>query len=174
MKKYIALLRGINVGGNNKVPMPELKKVFEGLGFLEITTYINTGNVIFATDKNNLETLIDNALQKQFGFNIKTIMYSQEKFQKICDALPKAWQNNAEQKTDILFLWEPFDTKKSVALIKTTPVDNLVYLHGAIAWNIQKKDYKKSGMHQFIGSPIYQHMTARNINTVRKLSLLMQ
>lgn len=47
MKRYIALLRGVNISGKNKVPMAELKKGFEGLGFGEVKTYLNSGNVIF-------------------------------------------------------------------------------------------------------------------------------
>ena len=51
MKKYIALLRGINISGKNKVSMPLLKVAFEELGFLNVSTYINSGNVLFSSDK---------------------------------------------------------------------------------------------------------------------------
>jgi uncharacterized protein (DUF1697 family) len=75
----------------------------------------------------------------------------------------------------VLFLWEAFDTKKSLGLIaQNEAVDTLKYVAGAIVWNVKRSDYKKSGMHKFIGSEIYKHMTARNVNTVRKLVEMMK
>ena len=56
MKRYIAFLRGINVGGKNKIPMAELKKEFEKLGFREVKTYLNSGNVAFSGDTNDMES----------------------------------------------------------------------------------------------------------------------
>jgi uncharacterized protein (DUF1697 family) len=85
------------------------------------------------------------------------------------------WANDAEQKTDVLFLWDDFDDKKSLTLIKTTPkVDTLKYVAGAIVWNVKRDDYTKSGMNKFIGTLVYKNMTARNVNTVRKLGELMK
>lgn len=55
MKRYIAFLRGINISGKNKVPMAELKKGFEGLDFTEVKTYLNSGNVIFSSDEDDIE-----------------------------------------------------------------------------------------------------------------------
>lgn len=59
MKRYIALLRGINISGKNKVPMAELKKGFETLAFVEVKTYLNSGNVIFSSDEDNIRKLTD-------------------------------------------------------------------------------------------------------------------
>lgn len=170
---YVALLRGINVGGNKKVEMTKLKKLFECLGFQHVRTYINSGNIIFETnrkDEQMLVTEIEKSLQKTFGFEIGIVLRDVESIQKICDVVPTTWTNDAKQKTDMLFLWDAFDSKDSLKQIGTNPeVDILKYIPGAIVWNMQKSDYSKSGMHAFIGSKIYKHMTARNINTVRKL-----
>ena len=59
MKRYVALLRGINISGKNKVPMAELKKGFEKLDFEEVKTYLNSGNVIFSSDEDDTKKLID-------------------------------------------------------------------------------------------------------------------
>lgn len=59
MRRYIALLRGINISGKNKVPMAELKKGFETLAFVEVKTYLNSGNVIFSSDEDNIRKLTD-------------------------------------------------------------------------------------------------------------------
>ena len=173
MKKYVALLRGINVGGNNKVEMKKLKSVFESAGFLNVATYINSGNVIFETNKTELDILIEKILHKNFHFPIRVVVRDAKNIQKLCAAIPSNWSNDTKQKTDILFLWDHYDNKKSITLIKATDVDTLVYVPGAIIWNVPRSDYRKSGMHKFIGSDVYQHMTARNVNTVRKLHELM-
>lgn len=175
--KYIALLRGINVGGNNKVEMSKLKKVFEELGFTNIITYINSGNVIFESAQKqpkNLAKQIEQAIHKQFGFTVRTLVKTHRDIQKLCEALPAEWKNDVDQKTDILFLWDKFDNKRSVDLLSAKPgIDNLKYSAGTIIWNLDKRNYNKSAMRKFIGTTLYKNMTARNINTVRKLAELM-
>jgi uncharacterized protein (DUF1697 family) len=171
--KYLALLRGINVGGNNKVEMSKLKKVFESLGYTDVATYINSGNVIFTSNSDNFSS-VEPALEKAFGFKIKTIFHDAKNIQMICKKVPNEWVNNATQKTDVIFLWDEYDNKNSLKLIKTTPnVDTLLYVPGAIVWNLNREHIKQSSMHKFIGTDIYKNMTARNINTVRKLGLLL-
>lgn len=173
---YVALLRGINVGGNCKVEMKKLKVVFEKLGFENVGTYINSGNVIFSTVKSekDLVGIIEKALKKEFGFEIRVVVRSSKNIEKLCKEIPKVWQNDEEQKTDVLFLWDEYHDKKSVDQIKTTDVDTLLYIEGAIVWNVKKVYLNKSGMKKFVGTQIYKNMTARNINTVRKLHSLLK
>ncbi len=170
MKKYLALLRGINVGGKNRVEMKELKRVFESLGFLNVFTYINSGNVIFETNMEMDVKSMEKVIHKALGFEIKVLVRDAKNILKLVRNLPIEWENNLKQKTDVLFLWDEFDNKKSIDLIKTTEVDTLKYINGAIVWNVKREDYKKSGMNKFIGTLVYKNMTARNINTVRKLA----
>jgi len=176
--KYVALLRGINVGGNRKVEMQRLKKSFEKMGYENVLTYINSGNVIFETKRKNTGALageIEKMLKKTFGFPIPTVVRDEKNIQKVAKAIPKKWENNKDQKTDVLFLWKKFDKKGTIQLIKTTPkVDTLKYIDGAIIWNVDRAKYNKSGMNDFIGTDVYKHMTARNVNTVRKLAILME
>jgi len=176
--KYVALLRGINVGGNKKVEMPRLKESFERMDYKNVRTYINSGNVIFESSKKAEERLasnIEKALEQEFGFAIHVLVRSGENIAKVARSVPATWENNGEQKTDVLFLWEKFANKKTIDLIEVhKKVDTLRYIDGAIIWHIDKKDYSKSGMHNFIGTDVYKHMTARNINTVRKLTALLK
>jgi uncharacterized protein (DUF1697 family) len=204
MIKYVALLRGINVGGNCKVEMKKLKEALLREGstthsdigtktgtkagsrtsvgvtsgiFQNVSTYINSGNVIFDSiekDERALTTLIESILHKTFGFKIPVVLRSLAQIKKVAQAIPAEWTNNTEQKTDILFLWEHYCNKKTLTLIKQTEgVDNLIYVSGAVIWNVDRKYYAKSGMNKFVGSEVYKHMTARNVNTVRKLLDLM-
>ena len=173
---YVALLRGINVGGNKKVDMKTLKEVFEKLGYENVRTHINSGNVIFQSSALLGEKevqAIERAIEKKFGFVVQTIVRSGKDIAALLKKIPKEWENDTEQKTDILFLWDSHDSKKTLALIKTTPdVDTLIYTKGAIVWHVDRMHYAKSGMHKFIGTAVYKAMTARNVNTVRKLAEL--
>ncbi|MEH2954953.1 DUF1697 domain-containing protein [Candidatus Merdisoma sp. JLR.KK011] len=81
MKRYIALLRGINISGKNKVPMAELKKGFETLAFVEVKTYLNSGNVIFSSDEDNIRKLtdkIEEMIKNQFGLVIPVFVLSKK------------------------------------------------------------------------------------------------
>ncbi len=174
MQTYVALLRGVNVGGKARVPMEELKKVFVSLGYVSVSTYINSGNVIFSTVEKSekiLEATIEQALKKEFKFRIATLVRTGESIKKLAEVIPVHWVNDASYKTDILFLWESHDSATSLKKISSNPdVDTLKYLDGVIVWHCNRSQYAKSGMHKFVGTEIYKHMTARNINTVRKLA----
>lgn len=177
MIKYVALLRGINVGGNNKVAMPKLKKAFESMGFVNVRTYINSGNVIFETDEkdvNKLISKIEEYLAKNFGFSLRIVLRDCHNIKKLCKQIPDNWKNDLEQRTDVLFLWDDFDSKKSIELLNiNAEVDNVKYISGAMVWNLLRANLNKSGMRKFIGTTIYKNMTARNINTLRKINELM-
>ncbi len=175
---YIALLRGINVGGNNKVEMKKLKATSESLGFTDVSTYINSGNVIFTseiTDIKALQEQIEKAIEKDFGFYIKVVVKTFKNIEKVATKIPNDWQNDKEQKTDVIFLWEQFDSPKTLDLLNAKPdVDSLIYVDGAIIWHIDRENYSKSAMNKFIGTEVYKNMTARNVNTVRNLLKLME
>lgn len=170
--QYVALLRGINVGGNKKVEMKKLAAVFTELGYTDVRTYINSGNVIFSSSKKDF-ACIEPALKHTFGFPIEVIVRDAKNITSLVKKIPKEWSNDTKQRTDVIFLWEGYASKKSLTLIKQKPVDTLIYIDGAVVWNLERTDVNKSGMRDFIGTEVYKHMTARNINTVRKLSELM-
>lgn len=175
--RYVALLRGINVGGNSKVEMPKLKKLFEELGYTNVSTYINSGNVLFDSpekDQNKLVAQMEKAIHQRFKFPVRCVVRTKAHILKVAKAVPAAWKNDDIQRTDVLFLWEKYDSKKSLSLVEPVKgVDTLKYIDGAIVWNMKREGYSKTGMKKFIGTELYKHMTARNINTVRKLAELL-
>ena len=171
--KYIALLRGINVGGNRKVEMKRLKALFEEANYTDVKTYINSGNVIFesAGKQKDLQQQISIKLKEEFGFEIATLVKSQSQIKKVLKNIPDSWQNNSDQKTDIAFLFPEIDTDETINKlpIKKEFVD-IRYVNGAIFWNIDRKLYNKSQMSKIASHKLYQMMTVRNINTVRYLA----
>lgn len=106
---YAALLRGINVGGNNKVNMKELKQVFEEAGMTSVKTYINSGNIVFADagrSKQEIMAVLEEAIFAHFGLRIKVLVYSMDEYTRIAEAVPDGWTNDDRLKSDVLFLWE--------------------------------------------------------------------
>ncbi|MEK7575206.1 MAG: DUF1697 domain-containing protein [Patescibacteria group bacterium] len=176
--KYVALLRGINVGGNKTVNMKMLTTVCESVGCTNVTTYINSGNVIFSDSGKNRKALaqkMEMAIEKKFGFAVRVLVRDAKNIQALAKAIPASWQNDTEQRTDVLFLWDAFDTKETIGLIKHNPkIDTLKYVSGAIVWNLNRKNYNKSGLHDLIGTEVYKNMTARNVNTVRRLAAMLK
>ncbi|HSW48127.1 MAG TPA: DUF1697 domain-containing protein [Candidatus Saccharimonadales bacterium] len=87
MTKYVAFLRGINVGGNKKVPMSDLKTAFESLGFSNVRTLLNSGNAVFDAEKADKEK-IEKKLEKLFGFQISVILRTMDNIKKLVDSKP--------------------------------------------------------------------------------------
>ena len=176
---YVALLRGINVGGKAKVEMTKLKITFEQLGCSNVFTYINSGNVIFNADGESVHELtgrIQQAIEADFGFVVPVVLRTQAQIQSICDQVPAGWVNDGQtMKTDVMFLWEKYDSPDALNYFKVKPgIEQLVYVGGALVWNISREYITRGNVIEMIGTDIYKHLTIRNINTVRKLNVLMQ
>jgi uncharacterized protein (DUF1697 family) len=171
--KYIALLRGINVGGNRKVEMKRLNAIFKLSGYSNAATYINSGNVIFesAMSKEVIRREAGTFLKKEFGFEIPVLIKTKREMRKIAEAIPDDWQNDSMQKTDVAYLFDEVDSKKIIDQlpIKKEFID-IRYVKGAIYWNVDRKNYNKSHLNKLIGHKLYQFMTVRNVNTARFLA----
>jgi uncharacterized protein (DUF1697 family) len=175
---YVALLRGINVGGNNQISMPELAKVFVELGFNNVKSYINSGNIVFGLEHKLHDTeiseQIEEAIHKKFKLKITVFIRNQEEIARISALIPDQVKNNQETKADVLFLSRQIDSPEIVPkLDPKANVDNIIYTPGAVIWYLAKKDFGRSGMNKLVGTKLYANMTVRNVNTVRKLNQLL-
>ena len=174
---YVALLRGINVGGNNKVEMKRLKEVFEKAGHLNVSTYINSGNVIFESsekDAAQLSQKLEKVIEKEFGFNIKVLVKSLTDIKTIATELPDSWKNDLDMKCDVMFLWGDVDNEKVLEELIIKPgIDDVKYVKGALLWCVKRKEVTRSGLLRLLGTNLYKQMTIRNCNTLRKLYTLM-
>ncbi|WP_214626038.1 DUF1697 domain-containing protein [Paenibacillus agaridevorans] len=175
---YIALLRGINVGGNNKINMKELKATFERAGLSNVVTYINTGNIIFTDDSRTapeLSSLLEEAIASDFGLSIRVMVRTIEQIEAIMAALPEHWANDGEMKSDVLYLWEEIDNESVLEGLKLAPeIDRVIYVPGAVLWSYDRQHAGRSGMNKIIGTKFYSSVTVRNVNTARKIYDLMK
>ncbi|TGK90348.1 DUF1697 domain-containing protein [Leptospira bourretii] len=171
--KYIALLRGINVGGNRKVEMKKLRTLFESFGYTKVSTYINSGNIIFESEDDQKTVLakIIKAFEKTFEFEIPTLVKTEKEMKKIAKAIPEEWQNDDTQRTDVAYLFPEADSKK---IIEELPLKKefleIRYIKGAIIWNIKRENVNKSQLAKLISHKLYKVMTIRNVNTARFLA----
>jgi uncharacterized protein (DUF1697 family) len=177
--KYVALLRGINVGGNNIIKMTELKKIFEEIGFSDVITYIQTGNVIFKDTEKNKPKLIEKIEHKLFEKlknKINMVILTVSEMKEVINKKQKNFgEDNEKYKYNVIFLLEPltadeaikeFDPREGVDTIyKGKNVLYFMYL-------IEKRT--KSRISKIVESKIYQKLTIRNLNTTEKLFELMK
>ena len=174
---YIALLRGINVGGKNKIDMKLLKQTFEQAGMNDVLTYINTGNIIFSNNsqsKTELSQILEEAILNDFELHIRVVVRSINDVRGIIKAIPETWKNDKDMKSDVMFLWDEIDDESVLDNLVIKPdIDTVMYVPGAILWSVDKKNVTKSGMSKIIGSKIYKQITVRNVNTARKIYELM-
>ncbi len=173
--KYVALLRGINVGKSVQVPMKTLKGLFEGLGFTNVLTYLNSGNVVFESllDGPEASRMIEDELGKTFGQRIPTLVRTASEMIEIERSLPREWKNDDKEQTYVAYL---FDDAAGPEIIEELPVRkeymNIFYANKAIIWNIKRENYNRSRITKIVGHESYRRMTTRNVNTARKLAEL--
>jgi uncharacterized protein (DUF1697 family) len=176
--RYVALLRGINVGGNNMVPMAALKTCFEAQRMREVATYIQSGNVVFgcdASDQSALTTKIERALNKAFGFAIPVVVRSSDQMQNTVARAPKGFGTRpAEYRYDVIFLKDPLTAAEALGSVPTKDgVDRVWPGDGVLYFSRLVSRASESQMNRLISKPIYRSMTIRNWNTTRKLAELL-
>jgi len=177
MSPYVALLRGINVGGARKVPMSELRELFEQAGMSDVRTYIASGNVIFTSGRKpgpRLERSLEEAIERKFGFEVPVLVRDADNVASVVSELPGDWRNDASMKCDVMFLWSDVDAPSVLDDLVVKPgIDEVRYVPGAVLWAVDREQLTRSGMMKMAGTPLYKRMTIRNCNTVRKLAELM-
>jgi uncharacterized protein (DUF1697 family) len=176
---FVALLRGVNVGGSNMISMSSLKESFETMGFAQVATYINSGNIVFKTkegDARKLEKKIEQMLSKEYELGSKVVVRSLPEMEKLVKSLPPAWNSgDSSWRYNVIFLRHTIDAENILAdLPVKSDVDHLTYRPGALLWSAQVSELPKSYMAKLSSRKIFQDMTVRNLNTTRKLCELMK
>jgi uncharacterized protein (DUF1697 family) len=180
MARYVALLRGINVGGKNAIPMPALKTCFEEGGFDDVRTYIQSGNVVFSapsTGQAELTSRIERILRATFDhYEASVVLRSRSQMRAIVDGAPKGFgADPARYRYDVTFLKPPLTSKTAVRDVPTKEgVDRVWPGPGVLYSSRLISRVTQSRLSRIVSLPIYGQMTIRNWNTTTKLLELLE
>ncbi len=176
MQTYLAFLRGINVGGNSLVKMAELKASLEKAGLMEVKTYIQSGNVLFESDKDKkaLAKLIAVVIEKDFKAKTNVAVFTKAEWQKVIKDAPKWWGQDKTFKHNILIMTEAHKNEEIYAGFgELKPdIENLEPGKGVFYQSVSWKDFGKAATGKLNTKPVYKKMTVRNFNTATKLAQL--
>ena len=176
MKRYIAFLRGINISGRNKVTMTELKKCVERLGYEEVKTYLNSGNVIFSSDENDIGSItkrIVMMIKSRFDLDIPVFVIAKEELEDILCNAPDWWGNDDKEIYDNLIFIMPPATFADVFNEIGEPKEELEKIQDykeAIFWSFSRRDYQKTNWWSKTASAsIRNKLSIRTKSTIRKV-----
>ena len=178
MIQYLALLRGINVGGKNIIRMSDLKDCFENIECADVQTYIQSGNVIFKTNEKNktkLTNQIENALAVRFKYDSKIILLSQLQLETVVMEAPADFGTFPDKyKYDVIFLRDGLVPGEIIKSIKIKEgIDNAKAGYLTLYFSRLISDLTQSNLKYLITLPEYQNMTIRNWKTTKELLNMM-
>ncbi len=176
--KYISLLRGINVGGNMIIRMSNLRAAVENCGFTNVSTYIQSGNIIFESnekDKSIITAKLENELMKSFNYDSRIIVKTHEQLKLILKNVPTDWKKRRDIRCYIAFVKEPATPADVIReLTLKVGIDSVKAGEGAVYMSTLLSGLTKSGFTKLIHKKVYKEITIRNYNTCQKLLTLME
>jgi uncharacterized protein (DUF1697 family) len=173
--QYLALLRGINVGGKNLVRMGDLRATFEEVGFDDVATYIQSGNVLFRAPRQRREELaarIESDLSGRFGLRLKVVVLTEAQLKGVVEGAPRGFGADSHR-CDVIFLRKPLTVKKAFGVVETREgVDSAWAGNGVIYYSRLASRASGSRLSRVVMRPEYQDMTIRSWSTTTKLLAL--
>jgi uncharacterized protein (DUF1697 family) len=171
--KYAAFLRGINVGGKNKVKMETLRGVCAAAGFENVKTYINSGNIIFETapaDDRKIAEKLEKAIEKEMGLKIKTMVRSIAEIAEAVKNNPFDGQFENDQDLHVFFLDEEMPAEKRELLLSNNNENEKFVVRGREIYYLKLVPFSESLMGQdYLAKKLKVSATARNWRTVNKV-----
>lgn len=175
--RHIALLRGINVGGNNIIPMADLRACFADMGFTDVVTYIQSGNVVFTSRSGDLKKLtskIEKGLSAAFSYTARVAVISGAQMAKVVAQAPTGFGTEPDTyRYDVLFVMPPTPAADAFRQLTMKPGvdtghcgDHALYFRRLIA------SASSSHLSRLVALPIYRQLTIRNWNTTTRLHAL--
>lgn len=177
MSHYVALLRGINVGGRRKMPMAELRAALEDGGFDDVRTYIQSGNVLLRTTRRraSLEADIERVIEQRFGFPVVVVVRSHRQLRSVIDRAPTGFGEAPDRfHSDAVFLKAPLTPDSAMQVFAPRDgVDEVTPGIGVIYSQRLSAQRTRSGLSKVVGTPAYQLMTIRSWTTTARLLALL-
>lgn len=176
---YLALLRGINVGGKNVIKMADLRDCFEAEGFRDVVTYIQSGNVIFCAPSSGLKTLtnrIEKMLAAAFDYEASVVMRSRQQMRAVVADAPEGFGVEPDTyRYDTIYLKAPLTATSAMESIPARPgVDEAWAGSGVLYFSRRIDQASRSYLSRLASMPVYQRVTVRNWNTTTRLLKLME
>jgi len=175
---YLALLRGINVGGKNIIKMADLRSAFEGLGYDNVQSFIQSGNVVFRTEeinKTEITVKIEKLLSERFRYDSRVVVISFNELKNVVENAPEKFgKEPSDFRYDVLFIKEPLTPTEVIEVVKVREnVDSVYEGEKVVYFRKLISKASQSYLTKIITSKVYPHITIRNWNTTYNLYTLM-
>lgn len=171
--RFVALLRGINVGGHNLISMADLRDAFEAEGYSNATTYIQSGNVLFESDsaRGSLEKELEAMLQRRLGVELVVVVRSHSQVRNLVAKSPQGFGEQPDlYHSDVIFLKSPLSPNRAMGIVKLREgVDQVWPGTGALYFARLSERRTQSKMGSIVGTPEYKLMTIRSWSTTTRL-----
>jgi uncharacterized protein (DUF1697 family) len=172
-RSFVALLRGINVGGRNPIRMPELVACFRDAGYEDVSTYLQSGNVLFrahGTKGPKLEAEVEASLEQRFGMPLVVVIRSRDELARTIEAAP-ADHGSPKLRSDVFFLKHPLTAEEALAEMPELRegVDAVAPGPGAIYFSRVAATATKTRIQRFMALPVLQQITVRTWRTSVRL-----
>ena len=171
---HLALLRGINVGGKNVIRMGDLRQAFEDMGFADVSTYIQSGNVLFHTDCSSTKQMtarIEKCLSKRFAYHARAVVKSKRQYLEALKCAPASWGTDPSRKHNAIFAGPGVRT--NAILGQLPPLRDELEVAtcgpGVIFWSASRENITRATMMKIAAIPAYKDLTVRNHKTTLAL-----
>ncbi len=176
--RFLALLRGLNVGGQNVIGKDDLIRCFEDLGFQSVRTYIQSGNVLFRTAETRVRALaraIETRLSERLSNPVQAVVFTRARYRAAVAAAPEAWGRNDDRKHNALFTLRGITPRRVITQLPVPreDIETLATGPGVIFWSISKPHQTRTTWMKLAAAPVYQRVTVRNHRTVLRLRELL-
>ena len=174
--QYLALLRGINVGGKSIMKMADLRSAFETMGLAEVATYIQSGNVLFRAPRRKRQEFaneIESGLSRHFGSELKVVLLTHAQLTAVVSDAPRGFGADTHR-CDVIFLRRPLTVANAIAVAETREgVDQVWAGTGVLYFSRLASRASGSRISKIVARPEYQNMTIRSWSSTTKLLTLM-
>lgn len=169
MSQYVAFLRGINLGRHKVIKMEDLRQMFESCGFLNVSTYINTGNVIFESDeKILLESKTEIQLEKSLGYKVEVFLRTMPEVTNIASHAP--FTPKGDETVHVVFLRNALNKQTRGKLLSLKSEADDFEIIGKEVYNLRRDRGGTIFSNNFIEKIVKDSATTRNLTTVKKIA----
>ena len=171
---FLALIRGINVGGQSVISKVELIRCFEDLGYAGVRTYIQSGNVLFLAGETRVAELtraIESRLSERLGRPVRAVVFPRARYRAAVRAAPAGWGRDDDRTHNALFMLRGITSSRAVAQLPALKgaIESVAIGPGVVYWSISKEHQTRTTWMKLAATPVYRQVTVRNHRTVFRL-----